>query len=59
MFERLKRLQKCEDGAVTTDWVVLTAAIMGLNIFAIIQFIEGGLEIASYDILSSVLEVTD
>ena len=59
MFERLKRLQKCEDGAVTADWVVLTAAIMGLNIFAIIQFIEGGLEIASYDILSSVLEVTD
>jgi Flp pilus assembly pilin Flp len=28
----LKRFQKDEDGAVTVDWVVLTAAIVGLGL---------------------------
>ena len=27
-----KRFQKDEDGAVTVDWVVLTAAIVGLGL---------------------------
>jgi len=28
----LKRFKKDEDGAVTVDWVVLTAAVVGLGI---------------------------
>lgn len=28
MFKFLSRFRKCESGAVSTDWVVLTAAIM-------------------------------
>lgn len=30
-----KRFQKDEDGAVTVDWVVLTAAIVGLGLIVI------------------------
>lgn len=32
---------ECEDGAVTVDWVVLTAAIVGLGI-AVTSSIAGG-----------------
>ncbi len=32
MDERLRRLCSDEDGAVTVDWVVLTAAIVGLGL---------------------------
>ncbi len=31
-FKITKRFKKDEDGAVTVDWVVLTAAIVGLGI---------------------------
>lgn len=31
----LKRFAKDEDGAVTVDWVVLTAAIVGLGLIVI------------------------
>lgn len=32
MMNLVKRFQKDEDGAVTVDWVVLTAAIVGLGL---------------------------
>ena len=32
MLNILKRFHKDEDGAVTVDWVVLTAAIVGLGL---------------------------
>lgn len=32
LFNLIKRFRKDEDGAVTVDWVVLTAAIVGLGI---------------------------
>lgn len=32
MLNILKRFQKDEDGAVTVDWVVLTAAVVGLGL---------------------------
>ncbi len=32
LFNLLKTFQRDEDGAVTVDWVVLTAAIVGLGI---------------------------
>ena len=31
-FNLVKRFQKDEDGAVTVDWVVLTAAVVGLGL---------------------------
>ncbi|AWD21232.1 Flp family type IVb pilin [Fuscovulum blasticum] len=31
----MKRFQKDEDGAVTVDWVVLTAAVVGLGIIVL------------------------
>jgi Flp pilus assembly pilin Flp len=35
------RFKKDEDGAVTVDWVVLTAAIVGLGI-AVLTSVSGG-----------------
>ena len=35
MFRFLSRYSSSEDGAVTVDWVVLTAAVVGLGITAI------------------------
>ena len=32
MRHLFQRLRKSEDGAVTVDWVVLTAAIVGLGV---------------------------
>ncbi|MCB6179671.1 hypothetical protein LHP98_16230 [Rhodobacter sp. Har01] len=32
MLNLLKRFKKDEDGAVTVDWVVLTAAVVGLGL---------------------------
>ncbi len=32
LFDLIKTFQRDEDGAVTVDWVVLTAAIVGLGI---------------------------
>ncbi|WP_298494612.1 hypothetical protein [uncultured Maritimibacter sp.] len=37
----IKRFNKDEDGAVTVDWVVLTAAIVGLGI-AVLTSVSGG-----------------
>ncbi|MFC3057771.1 hypothetical protein [Paenirhodobacter populi] len=33
---RLRNLRRAEDGAVTVDWVVLTAAVVGLGAAALI-----------------------
>ncbi|WP_172296918.1 Flp family type IVb pilin [Pseudoruegeria sp. HB172150] len=32
LFKLIKRFERDDDGAVTVDWVVLTAAIVGLGI---------------------------
>ena len=40
MFDLVKNFAKDEDGAVTVDWVVLTAAIVGLGI-AILTTVGG------------------
>lgn len=45
-MKRLINFTKDESGAVTVDWVVLTAAIVGIAI-AVISLISGGLETAS------------
>jgi len=41
MIKFFKNFSKDEDGAVTVDWVVLTAAIVGLGIAAITA-VSGG-----------------
>ena len=41
LFTTLKNFKQDEDGAVTVDWVVLTAAIVGLGI-AVLTSVSGG-----------------
>ncbi|RXV60478.1 hypothetical protein C6W92_13625 [Roseovarius sp. A46] len=41
MMNFFKNFSKDEDGAVTVDWVVLTAAVVGLGVAAV-STIEGG-----------------
>lgn len=42
-FKLYKKFQKDEDGAVTVDWVVLTAAIVGLGV-AVITAVSTGVD---------------
>lgn len=46
---KMKKFAKDESGAVTVDWVVLTAAIVGIAI-AMIAVIRGGVMNAASDI---------
>ncbi len=41
IFNFVKTFKRDEDGAVTVDWVVLTAAIVGLGI-AVLTSVSGG-----------------
>ena len=41
MFKVIKKFNNEEDGAVTVDWVVLTAAIVGLGL-AVMASVRGG-----------------
>ncbi len=41
LFKMLQNFKRDEDGAVTVDWVVLTAAIVGLGI-AVLASVSGG-----------------
>jgi len=43
MLKFLKHFSESEEGAVTVDWVVLTAAIVGLGVTAI-QTVKSGNE---------------
>jgi Flp pilus assembly pilin Flp len=51
LFDFIKRFRNDEDGAVTVDWVVLTAALVGLGI-AVLAAVETGLSDLSNDIES-------
>ncbi len=41
LFKLVQNFKRDEDGAVTVDWVVLTAAIVGLGI-AVLTSVSGG-----------------
>ena len=41
MMKYIKNFRRDEDGAVTVDWVVLTAAIVGLGL-AVLSSVSGG-----------------
>ena len=43
MIKFLKKFRKEEDGAVTVDWVVLTAAVVGLGV-AGVSTVQGGVD---------------
>ncbi len=49
MLNFIKNFRADEDGAVTVDWVVLTAAIVGLAI-AVLASVRGGTESLAGDI---------
>ncbi len=44
MNVQFARFLKSEDGAVTVDWVVLTAAVVGLGIAVITTVANGALD---------------
>lgn len=46
MIKFIKNFRKDEDGAVTVDWVVLTAAVVGLGIAAVTT-VQGGIDTAA------------
>ena len=48
-MEMFKNFVKSESGAVTVDWVVLTAAIVGLGL-AVMAVVSGGVQDLSQDI---------
>ncbi len=54
MIKFIKNFRKDEDGAVTVDWVVLTAAVVGLAAVAYTQVGEGTKAIA--DAVGSTLD---
>ena len=53
LFKLAKRFARDESGAVTVDWVVLTAALVGIAL-ALLGTIGGGLETASQDIADAI-----
>ena len=52
MTAYIKNFAKSESGAVTVDWVVLTAAIVGLGL-AVMAVVSSGVENLSGDIETS------
>ena len=57
LFNLIKNFKRDEDGAVTVDWVVLTAAIVGLGI-AVLTSVAGGTTNLAGDISSNLAAQT-
>ncbi len=49
LFKLNKNFAKDEDGAVTVDWVVLTAALVGIAI-VVLSIVSAGINSAASDI---------
>ena len=47
LFKLAKNFRRDEDGAVTVDWVVLTAAVVGLGIAVLTQVSSGTATVTS------------
>lgn len=41
LLSHIKTFRQCENGAVTTDWVFLSALVIGLGMMAVDQFKNG------------------
>lgn len=59
MQKLVRSFVKSEDGAVTVDWVVLTAAILGIQIVVLIATMEGSMVEVSGNIGTKVTEYGD
>lgn len=57
LFKLVKNFKRDEDGAVTVDWVVLTAAIVGLGI-AVLTSVSGGTTSLANKISSNLSSMT-
>ncbi len=57
MYDRLKEFFRNEDGAVTVDWVVLTAAIVGLGV-AVVASVRSATTTLGEKISTAVAEQT-
>ena len=57
MHKRFEAFLKDEDGAATVDWVVLTAAVVGLGVAAVDTVGEGVNSLAS-DIATAIADKT-
>ncbi len=57
MIKFIKNFRKDEDGAVTVDWVVLTAAVIGLGTVAYTQISGGAVGLAT-DVNSALSDAT-
>ncbi|MEL6521348.1 MAG: hypothetical protein AAFQ66_10310 [Pseudomonadota bacterium] len=57
MIDKLKGFWREEDGAVTVDWVVLTASIVGLGLAAILIMAQGTTQ-ASNSLGNSIEDIT-
>jgi Flp pilus assembly pilin Flp len=57
MLNFIKNFRADEDGAVTVDWVVLTAAIVGLGI-AVLTSVSGGATNLAGDISTELTDTT-
>ncbi|MBT0955975.1 hypothetical protein IV417_01130 [Alphaproteobacteria bacterium KMM 3653] len=57
LFNMIKNFRNDEDGAVTVDWVVLTAAIVGLGI-AVLASVSSGVTSLSGKISSQLSNQT-
>ncbi|GIT89926.1 hypothetical protein JANAI62_05900 [Jannaschia pagri] len=55
MLNTIKTFSADESGAVTVDWVVLTAALVGLGL-AVMGVISGGIQDLSTDINNVLLQ---
>jgi Flp pilus assembly pilin Flp len=58
LFKLFQNFKNDEDGAVTVDWVVLTAALVGLGLL-VIATIQPGLESAADGINQGLLDAGD
>ena len=57
MIKFIKNFRKDEDGAVTVDWVVLTAAVVGLGVAGVAS-VKGGVDSLAGSISSGVADET-
>ncbi len=47
MFDKIENFAASEDGAVTVEWVVLTAAVVGLAIAAFAAIHQGSVSVGN------------
>jgi Flp pilus assembly pilin Flp len=59
MHKLVRSFVKSEDGAVTVDWVVLTAAILGIQIVVLIATMEDSMVEVSDSVGNKVTEYGD